>query len=42
MWSGGITSWATARLVIERHGKASTTLLFADTIAAGTHTNGAQ
>lgn len=33
MWSGGITSWATARLVIERHGKASTTLLFADTNA---------
>jgi hypothetical protein len=33
MWSGGITSWATARIVIERHGKASTTLLFADTNA---------
>lgn len=33
MWSGGITSWATARLVIERHGRANTTLLFADTNA---------
>ncbi|MEW1754140.1 phosphoadenosine phosphosulfate reductase domain-containing protein [Streptomyces angustmyceticus] len=33
MWSGGITSWATARLVVERHGKANTTLLFADTNA---------
>jgi hypothetical protein len=33
MWSGGITSWATARHVIERYGKASTTLLFADTNA---------
>lgn len=33
MWSGGITSWATARIVIERHGKASTVLLFADTNA---------
>ncbi|WP_176710333.1 hypothetical protein [Streptomyces sp. Wb2n-11] len=32
MWSGGITSWATARHVIERHGAASTTLLFADTL----------
>ena len=31
MWSGGITSWATARHVIARHGTASTTLLFADT-----------
>jgi len=30
---GGITSWATACIVIERHGKASTTLLFADTNA---------
>ncbi|WP_433891770.1 hypothetical protein [Streptomyces sp. CA-111067] len=33
MWSGGITSWATARIVIERHGRADTTLLFADTNA---------
>lgn len=33
MWSGGITSWAVAQLVVERHGKASTTLLFADTKA---------
>jgi hypothetical protein len=33
MWSGGITSWATARLVIERHGKDNTVLLFADTNA---------
>lgn len=33
MWSGGITSWATARIVIGRYGKASTTLLFADTNA---------
>ncbi|MEU0631055.1 hypothetical protein [Streptomyces sp. NPDC005989] len=32
MWSGGITSWATARHVIARHGTASTTLLFADTL----------
>lgn len=32
MWSGGITSWATAKLVIERHGTAGTTLLFADTL----------
>jgi hypothetical protein len=32
MWSGGITSWATARHVIERHGTASTVLLFADTL----------
>ena len=31
MWSGGITSWATARLVVAEHGTASTTLLFADT-----------
>lgn len=31
MWSGGITSWATARLVIERHGRENVTLLFADT-----------
>jgi len=33
MWSGGITSWATARHVIREHGAASTTLLFADTNA---------
>ncbi|MFI8962096.1 hypothetical protein ACIGO8_08265 [Streptomyces sp. NPDC053493] len=33
MWSGGITSWATARHVIAEHGTASTTLLFADTRA---------
>ncbi|MGW4803082.1 hypothetical protein [Kitasatospora sp. NPDC004272] len=33
MWSGGITSWATARHVINQHGTASTTLLFADTHA---------
>ena len=33
MWSGGITSWATARLVIERHGRENVTLLFADTNA---------
>ncbi|NWF25297.1 hypothetical protein HW130_03290 [Streptomyces sp. PKU-EA00015] len=32
MWSGGITSWATARHVIAEHGAASTTLLFADTL----------
>ncbi|WP_405848049.1 hypothetical protein OG211_12135 [Streptomyces niveus] len=32
MWSGGITSWATARHVITKHGTASTTLLFADTL----------
>ncbi|MGA4867516.1 hypothetical protein ACPB9J_33320 [Streptomyces lavendulocolor] len=32
MWSGGITSWATARDVIAEHGTASTTLLFADTL----------
>ncbi|MFF3620015.1 hypothetical protein [Streptomyces sp. NPDC002467] len=32
MWSGGITSWATARHVIAEHGTASTTLLFADTL----------
>ncbi|BFP50118.1 hypothetical protein KCMC57_64860 (plasmid) [Kitasatospora sp. CMC57] len=33
MWSGGITSWATARWVIDRHGPADVTLLFADTNA---------
>lgn len=32
MWSGGITSWATARHVIAQHGAASTVLLFADTL----------
>ncbi len=32
MWSGGITSWATARHVIAQHGTASTVLLFADTL----------
>ncbi|MGV9888349.1 hypothetical protein [Streptomyces sp. NPDC003395] len=32
MWSGGITSWATARHVIAEHGSASVTLLFADTL----------
>lgn len=33
MWSGGITSWATARHVIDLYGPDSTTLLFADTNA---------
>ncbi|MFJ8097029.1 phosphoadenosine phosphosulfate reductase domain-containing protein [Streptomyces griseofuscus] len=33
MWSGGITSWATARHVIAEHGTTSTVLLFADTNA---------
>lgn len=33
MWSGGITSWATARFVIDRYGRTNTTLLFADTNA---------
>lgn len=33
MWSGGITSWATARHVIQQYGPAHTTLLFADTLA---------
>ncbi len=32
MWSGGITSWATAQHVVAEHGAASTTLLFADTL----------
>ncbi|MCA1222434.1 hypothetical protein [Streptomyces sp. 8L] len=32
MWSGGITSWATARHVIARHGTEDVTLLFADTL----------
>lgn len=31
MWSGGITSWAAARMVAERHGTENLTLLFADT-----------
>lgn len=31
MWSGGITSWAVARMVVERHGKDAVTFLFADT-----------
>ncbi|MCZ4513508.1 hypothetical protein O3Q52_36255 [Streptomyces sp. ActVer] len=33
MWSGGITSWATARHVIQQHGTDGVTLLFADTNA---------
>ncbi|MEV8548359.1 hypothetical protein AB0L04_00690 [Streptomyces glaucescens] len=33
MWSGGITSWATARHVIAEHGTSNVTLLFADTNA---------
>lgn len=32
MWSGGITSWATARHVVAQNGAASTVLLFADTL----------
>lgn len=32
MWSGGITSWATARHVIAQHGPTNVTLLFADTL----------
>ncbi|MYW46353.1 hypothetical protein [Streptomyces sp. SID161] len=32
MWSGGITSWATARQVIAEHGTDNVTLLFADTL----------
>ena len=32
MYSGGLGSWATAKIVIERHGKENTTLLFADTL----------
>ncbi|MFE9064848.1 hypothetical protein [Streptomyces violaceusniger] len=32
MWSGGITSWAVARLVVERYGPENVTLLFADTL----------
>lgn len=31
MWSGGITSWAVARMVVERHGIDAVTFLFADT-----------
>lgn len=31
MWSGGITSWATARIVADRYGTANLVLLFADT-----------
>lgn len=33
MWSGGITSWAVARMVTERHGKEAVAFLFADTNA---------
>lgn len=33
MFSGGITSWAAAKRVAERHGTESMTLLFADTLA---------
>jgi hypothetical protein len=33
MWSGGITSWAVARMVVERHGADAVTFLFADTNA---------
>ncbi|NJP50065.1 hypothetical protein HCJ93_08265 [Streptomyces sp. SBST2-5] len=33
MWSGGITSWATARIIVERHGPDAVTFLFADTNA---------
>ncbi|MFI6639987.1 hypothetical protein [Streptomyces sp. NPDC050504] len=32
MWSGGITSWATARHVVAEHGADAVTLLFADTL----------
>ncbi|WP_238412378.1 YfjI family protein [Saccharothrix deserti] len=32
MWSGGITSWATAKLVAQRHGTDNLVLLFADTL----------
>ncbi|MGC5531605.1 phosphoadenosine phosphosulfate reductase family protein [Streptomyces sp. SR-10] len=32
MWSGGITSWATARHVVAEHGTTNVTLLFADTL----------
>jgi hypothetical protein len=30
MWSSGITSWAAAKIVIDRHGAENVTLLFAD------------
>lgn len=33
MWSGGITSWAVARMVIQDHGRDAVVLLFADTKA---------
>src|ERR1019366_4527713 len=32
MFSGGISSWAAARRVVERYGTARVTLLFADTL----------
>mgnify|MGYP003128831367 FL=1 len=32
MYSGGLGSWATAKIVIERYGTENTTLLFADTL----------
>lgn len=32
-WSGGITSWAAARIIAQRHGTENLTLLFADTLA---------
>lgn len=32
MYSGGICSWATAKRVVERHGKENVALLFADTM----------
>lgn len=32
-WGGGSTSWAVARIAIERHGADRTTLLFTDTLA---------
>jgi 3'-phosphoadenosine 5'-phosphosulfate sulfotransferase (PAPS reductase)/FAD synthetase len=31
MWSGGITSWKTARIVVDLYGRENTVLLFADT-----------
>jgi hypothetical protein len=33
MYSGGITSWAVARRVVDEHGASAVTLLFADTLA---------
>lgn len=33
MWSGGITSWAVAQIITERHGRDAVALLFADTNA---------